>query len=81
VLRELTHEGSTIKLLSGRYGPYVTDGSVNASLPKTSNPDALTYEQALELLAARRDMAPAPKRGAFGKRAVKTTAARKRKTA
>jgi DNA topoisomerase-1 len=84
VLRELTHEGSTIKLLSGRYGPYVTDGTVNASLPKTSNPDALTYEQALELLAARRDMAPAPKRGAFGKRgAVKTkaTAARKRKTA
>jgi DNA topoisomerase I len=88
VLRELTHEGSTIKLLSGRYGPYVTDGSVNASLPKTSNPDALTYAQALELLAARRDMAPAPKRGAFGRsRAVKTTttrktsAARKKKTA
>ena len=82
VLKELTHEGSTIKLLSGRYGPYVTDGTVNASLPKTSNPDALTYEQALELLAARRDMAPAPKRSAFGKRgAVKTTAARKRKTA
>jgi DNA topoisomerase-1 len=78
VLRELTHEGSTIKLLSGRYGPYVTDGSVNASLPKTSNPEALTYAQALELLAARRDMAPAPKRGAFGRsRAVKTTTARK----
>ena len=82
VLRELTHEGSTIKLLSGRYGPYVTDGTVNASLPKTSNPDALTFEQAMELLAARRDMAPAPKRGAFGtSRAVKTTATRKRKTA
>ena len=46
VLRELTHEGSTIKLLSGRYGPYVTDGTVNASLPKASNPDALTYDQA-----------------------------------
>ena len=82
VLRELTHEGSTIKLLSGRYGPYVTDGTVNASLPKASNPDALTYDQALELLAARRDMAPAPKRGAFGKgRAAKTTTAKKRKTA
>jgi DNA topoisomerase-1 len=82
VLRELTHEGSTIKLLSGRYGPYVTDGSVNASLPKTSNPDALTFDQAKELLEARRDMAPAPKRGAFGRgRAVKTTAARKKKTA
>jgi DNA topoisomerase-1 len=82
VLRELTHDGSTIKVLSGRYGPYVTDGTVNASLPKTSNPDALTYEQALELLAARRDMAPVAKRGSFGRRgAVKTTAAKKRKTA
>ena len=42
-------------------------------MPKTSNPDALTFAQATELLAARRDMAPAPKRGAFGRsRAVKT---------
>jgi DNA topoisomerase-1 len=64
-LRELTHEGATIKLLAGRYGPYVTDGSVNASLPKTADPNALTFEQASELLAARRDMAPAPKRGGF----------------
>jgi len=81
VLRELTHEGSTIKLLSGRYGPYVTDGTVNASLPKAANPDALTYAQAVELLAARRDAAPAPKRTFGRSRAVKTTAVRKRKTA
>jgi DNA topoisomerase-1 len=65
-LRELTHEGSTIKLLAGRYGPYVTDGSVNASLPKTADPNALTFEQAMELLNARRDMAPAPKRAGRG---------------
>jgi DNA topoisomerase-1 len=65
-LRELTHEGATIKLLAGRYGPYVTDGSVNASLPKTADPNALTFEQASELLAARRDMAPAPKRAGKG---------------
>jgi len=65
-LRELTQEGATIKLLAGRYGPYVTDGSVNASLPKTSDPNALTFEQAMELLNARRDMAPAPKRAGRG---------------
>jgi DNA topoisomerase-1 len=65
-LRELTHEGATIKLLAGRYGPYVTDGSVNASLPKTADPNALTFEQAMELLNARRDMAPAPKRAGRG---------------
>ncbi|HET9267561.1 MAG TPA: DNA topoisomerase, partial [Vicinamibacterales bacterium] len=65
-LRELTNEGATIKLLAGRYGPYVTDGSVNASLPKTADPNALTFEQAAELLNARRDMAPAPKRAGRG---------------
>ena len=61
----------------------MTDGTVNASLPKASNPDALTYEQAMELLAARRDMAPAPKRGAFGSepRPSRQRAARKKKTA
>jgi DNA topoisomerase I len=69
-LRELTHEGATIKLLAGRYGPYVTDGSVNASLPKTADPNALTFEQAMELLNARRDMAPAPKRGGFKRKAA-----------
>jgi len=69
VLKELSKDGLTIKLLSGRYGPYVTDGSLNASLPKTMNPDAITYEQAAELLAARKDVAPRPKfarRGARG---------------
>jgi DNA topoisomerase-1 len=63
VLRELTAESGTIKLMAGRYGPYVTDGTTNASLPKGANPEALTFEQATELLAARRDAAPAPKRG------------------
>ena len=85
-LRELTHEGSTIKLLAGRYGPYVTDGTTNASLPRTSDPNALTFAQATELLAARRDMAPAPKRGGFKRKtagaaapkAVKAKSARKK---
>ena len=37
-LKELTHNGTTIKLLAGRYGPYVTDGTTNASVPKSMNP-------------------------------------------
>jgi DNA topoisomerase-1 len=37
-LRELTNEGITLKILAGRYGPYVTDGSVNASVPKRHEP-------------------------------------------
>ncbi len=63
-LKELSKEGTTLKLLSGRYGPYVTDGTTNASLPKGSNPEALTFEQAQELLEARRNAAPSPRRGA-----------------
>ncbi len=68
VLRELTQDGSTLKVLAGRYGPYVTDGTTNASIPKAMSPDALTYPQAMELLAARRDAAPAPRRGAAKRR-------------
>jgi DNA topoisomerase I len=51
-----------IKLLDGRYGPYVTDGATNASLNKDENPDELTLARALELLAARAAKGPAKKR-------------------
>jgi DNA topoisomerase-1 len=67
-----------VNLLAGRYGPYVTDGTTNASLPKDASPDQLTMEQAVELLAAR---AGAPKktktvrRTSSGGRKRKTTAA------
>ena len=70
VLRELTQNGTTLKLMAGRYGPYVTDGTTNASIPKSLSPDALTYEQATELLAARRDAAPMPRRGGVKRRAA-----------
>jgi DNA topoisomerase-1 len=68
VLRELSANGVTIKLLAGRYGPYVTDGTTNASLPKTANPEALTFEQATELLEARRNAAPSARPAARGGR-------------
>jgi DNA topoisomerase-1 len=80
VLRELTNDGTTLKLMAGRYGPYVTDGTTNASLPKGTNPEALTFEQATELLAARRDAAPTPKRAAGGKRKTVSAGARKTTT-
>ncbi len=61
-LRELSQDGTTLKVLAGRYGPYVTDGTTNASIPKGMNPETLTCEQAQELLAARRDAVPMPQR-------------------
>jgi len=81
VLRALgphPQSGAPVNLLAGRYGPYVTDGTTNASLPKDASPDQLTMEQAVELLAAR---AGAPKktktvrRTSSGGRKRKTTAA------
>src|SRR5690606_4327336 len=45
--------GQPVRLLSGRYGPYVTDGSTNASLPKGVEPESVTFSQALGWLAER----------------------------
>jgi DNA topoisomerase-1 len=60
-----------VKLLDGRYGTYVTDGTTNATLPKDDNPDELTLARALDLLAARAAKGPAKKRPARrGKKAA-----------
>jgi DNA topoisomerase-1 len=45
--------GGKIQVLSGRYGPYVKHGKVNATLPKDIEPEQTTLEQAVELIAAR----------------------------
>ncbi len=42
-----------LKVLSGRYGPYVTDGEVNASVPRGFKPEDVTIDQAVDLLRAR----------------------------
>ncbi len=59
--------GQAIRLLDGRYGPYVTDGTTNASLPKGTVPDDLTFEQAVQLLAERASRG-VRKRASAGKR-------------
>lgn len=64
-----------LQIKSGRYGPYVTDGTTNASLPQGSDPEALTVEEAVALLAAR--AAKGPAKGKRGKRAAKAPAAKK----
>ena len=41
----------TIEIINGRYGPYITDGTKNAKVPKESDPALLTLEECKELLA------------------------------
>ncbi len=42
-----------MRVLAGRYGPYVKHGAVNANVPKGADPAALTMDEAVALLAAR----------------------------
>jgi DNA topoisomerase I len=51
-----------VQILDGSYGPYVTDGKVNASLAKGTDPQTVTIEQALALLEARRNAPPKTRR-------------------
>ncbi len=51
--------GEPVQLLDGRYGPYVTDGKTNASLPRGIAPGDVTFERALDLLAERAARGPA----------------------
>ena len=77
VLKELgshPETGAELKVLNGRYGPYVTDGSVNASLPKGIDPKELVMDEALELLtkAAARKGKGRRGRGRGGKKGKST---------
>ena len=56
-------EGAPLQVLEGRYGPYVTDGETNASVPRGTDPGTLTLEAANDLLEARRSAAPREGRG------------------
>jgi DNA topoisomerase-1 len=69
-----------VQLLDGRYGPYVTDGETNASLPKGTAVEELTFQEALDLLAARAVAGPSKKKAAKKKtaKAAKTADAPKK---
>ena len=71
--------GGEMKLMAGRYGPYVTDGTTNATLPRDSQPEALTAEQAVVLIDEKAAKGPAKKGGRKKAPAKKKAAPKKAK--
>ncbi|UOE44355.1 type I DNA topoisomerase [Agromyces larvae] len=63
--------GKPIKVKDGRFGPYVTDGETNATIPRAESVEDITFERAVELLQLKRDKGPAKPR------AKRTTTAKK----
>ncbi|MEO1038170.1 MAG: type I DNA topoisomerase [Pseudomonadota bacterium] len=72
--------GEPVNVMSGRYGPYVKNGKINATLPKGVEPEAVTMEQAIVLIAeraAKTGKKPAKKKAPAKKTTAKKTAAKK----
>ena len=77
-LGEHPTSGGEIKVMPGRYGPYVTDGNVNATIPKDIKPEDLEAAKAIELIDARAAKAPAKKKGRKKAAPKKKPAAKKK---
>jgi DNA topoisomerase-1 len=79
VLGAHPENGAEVKVLNGRFGPYITDGSVNANVPKGTDPKAVTLAEAVALLAERAARAPVKGKGrkAPKKAGAKTAPAKK----
>jgi len=78
--------GGPVNVMSGRYGPYIKHGKVNATLPKDKEPETITMEEAVALIAAKSSAKPkakkaAPKKKAPAKKKTTTKKAAPKKTA
>ena len=73
--------GKPVQLKEGRFGPYVTDGEVNATLPRSDSADSVTLERAAELLADKRAKGPTPKKRTTAIPKKRTTTTPKKKPA
>ena len=75
-------DGADVRILDGRYGPYATDGTVNASLPKSvEDPLKYTLEEALALLEKKRGSKPRKRKAPARKKAASKKKASSKKKA
>ena len=65
--------GKKVTVKEGRFGPYITDGTTNVTVPRGEDPAELTQERAFELLQIKREKGPAKKAPAKKTTAKKTT--------
>jgi len=71
ILGDHTETGESLVIKSGRYGPYITDGKVNASLPQDANPEKITLEEGVVLIDKKRAAPPRKKRRKSNKKKMK----------
>ena len=82
-LRELGQDPATEKpvvIKDGRFGPYITDGQTNVTVPRSEDPATISAERAFELLADKRAKGPAKKRTTRKTTAKKATTTKKTTT-
>ena len=76
-MRDLGIDPSTSKpvvIKEGRFGPYITDGETNATVPSSADPMTLSVDRAFDLLAAKRAAGPTPKKTTAKKTTAKKAA-------
>ncbi|WP_278866815.1 type I DNA topoisomerase [Varibaculum cambriense] len=69
------NSGKPVVIKDGRFGPYITDGTTNVTVPRASTVEDIDPDQAYTLLAEKRAKGPAKKRGT--RKTTKKTAAKK----